>query len=352
MKISAWRNAAGLGMLLTLAACDGGLATLTGGDGEPIDTQVVHPSGVVLEVLSFKRGGDRTLVNVRVLNGRDRDMELDSYRDKGYLLTDSGEKLLLIKSPTNADLAVPAGKAMTGSLVFAGTLPSSGSVSMVLNADDSGNGEYSSNPRFEVALPLDRVGGGSVPEASALSGMTSVPVSRFGPASGGGAGFRAANNASSSLQSVEKLKSDLGAVETERGTVVSLAGDVTFDFDKATIRDAAKPNLDRLAQLVAAGSAGQIAVEGHTDAKGDDDYNKRLSEARAEAVKAYLIGKGAEASRLRTIGLGELRPVAPNAKPDGSDDKAGRQRNRRVEVILPKASGTAAPASGASATPG
>lgn len=146
---------------------------------------------------------------------------------------------------------------------------------------------------------------------------------------------------------MQKLQTELGAVETERGVVVSLPGDVLFDFDKATIRPDAQGTLDTLAQLIAAGPAGQITVEGHTDAKGDDAYNKRLSEQRAEAVRTYLLGKGADGGRMRTIGLGELRPVAPNITSEGADDEAGRQKNRRVEVILPKA---AAAATGAATT--
>lgn len=315
--------------------------TLTGGEGDPVNTQIVHPAGVVLEVLSFKRTVDRTLVSVRVLNGRDRDITLAGRGDNSYVVTDSGEKLLLVSSSNNANLAVPAGKVMDGALIFAGNLPTSGQAAIILNANDSGSGEYSSRPRFEVTLPLDRAGGGTVPEKSALSNMRGVPVSRFGPSTTAGSNFGASNASSSSFQSITKLKSDLGAVETDRGTVVSLSGDVTFDFDKATIREAAQPTLDRLAQLISEGSAGQIVIEGHTDAKGDDNYNKRLSETRAAAVKDYLVGKGVDAARLSIIGLGELRPVAPNAKSDGSDDEAGRQQNRRVEVILPNTTTTA-----------
>lgn len=335
-------RAAAAASLLALSGCDSGLFTLTGGEGGPVNTQIVHPAGVVLEVLSFKRDADRTLVNVRVLNGRDRDITLAGGGDNSYIVTDGGDKLLLVSSPTNANLAVPAGKVMDGALVFAGTPPSSGQAALVLNANDSSSGEYSSRPRFEVSLPLDRVGGGAVPDNSELSNMRGVPVSRFSPARPAGSNFGTSNASSSSFQAVEKLKSDLGAVETDRGTVVSLSGDVTFDFDKATIREAAKPKLDRLAQLISGGSAGQIVIEGHTDAKGDDGYNKRLSQARAAAVKAYLAGKGVDAARLSTIGLGELRPVAPNANSDGSDDEVGRQQNRRVEVILPTTTATAA----------
>jgi outer membrane protein OmpA-like peptidoglycan-associated protein len=330
-------------VLLATTACNG-LVSL-GGEGKPIDAQVVHPNATVLQILSLARSGDRSVVNIRVMNGRERDIELNAVKDQSYIVTDSGEKLMLVPSPTNADLAVPPGKAMDGALVFAGTLPSSGSATLVLNGHDSRDGQYTSSPRFEVALPLDRAGGGTVPEASALSNMRALPASRIGPAAGGGSSFGAANTATSNLSAVEKLKSELGATESDRGTVVSLPGDVTFDFDKATIRTDAQPTLDRLAQLIAAGGGGDIAIEGHTDAKGDDAYNKRLSEQRAEAVKAYLVGKGVDAARLKSIGLGELRPVAPNIKTDGTDDEAGRQKNRRVEVILPKAApaATAAP---------
>lgn len=328
--------------LLATTAC-GGLVSL-GGQGKPLDMQAVHPNGTVLQLLSIARSGDRSVVNIRVMNGRDREIELSGNRDQSYIVTDSGEKLMLVPSPTNAELAVPPGKAMDGALVFAGKLPSSGNATLILNGSSSRDSVYIPSPRFEVALPLDSAGGGDVPEASALSNMAALPASRLGPATGGGSNFGAAKTATSSLSSVEKLKSELGAVESERGTVVSLPGDVTFDFDKATIRADAQPTLDRLAQLIAAGGAGEIAIEGHTDAKGEDAYNKRLSEQRAEAVKAYLIGKGADTARLRSIGLGELRPVAPNINADGTDDEAGRQKNRRVEVILPKAAGAPTPA--------
>ncbi|MFL0588333.1 OmpA family protein [Sphingomonas olei] len=324
-------------LLLVLAGCDG---AISGGGGAPVDVQAVHPNGAVLQVLSVRSAGERTLVSVRVMNGRDREIRLDAGRENSFILTDSGEKLLLVPSPTNANLAVPPGKMMDGALVFGGTVPSSGSVSLTFNGNGSPDNMYSNSPRFEIALPLAGSRGGSVPEVSALSNMQNLPASTLRIAAGGSSGFGAAGHSTSSLTVVEKLKSELGAVDSDRGTVVSLAGDVTFDFDKATIQAGARTTLDRLAALIQAQPAGQITIEGHTDAKGDDAYNKRLSELRAEAVKTYLVEKGVTADRLQTIGLGELRPVAPNVNADGSDDETGRQRNRRVEVILPQDTST------------
>jgi photosystem I P700 chlorophyll a apoprotein A2 len=75
-------------------------------------------------------------------------------------------------------------------------------------------------------------------------------------------------------------------------------------------------------------------VEGHTDAKGPDDYNQTLSEKRARTVKDWLVARGAMPADARIQGWGERHPVAPNARPDGSDDPQGRQKNRRVAVVL------------------
>ena len=139
----------------------------------------------------------------------------------------------------------------------------------------------------------------------------------------------------SSLTPVDTLKSELNATETDRGTLVSLPGDVTFDFNKATIRPDARPTLDKLAELIKAQNPATVAIEGHTDSKGNDGYNQKLSEARATAVRDYLISvRTVDGTRLATKGLGELKPVAANMAPDGKDDEAGRARNRRVEVVL------------------
>jgi outer membrane protein OmpA-like peptidoglycan-associated protein len=78
-----------------------------------------------------------------------------------------------------------------------------------------------------------------------------------------------------------------------------------------------------------------VLIEGHTDGKGTHAYNMTLSDKRAASVKSWLVQNGGVvASRITTRGWGETKPVAPNKKPDGSDDPAGRQKNRRVEITI------------------
>jgi outer membrane protein OmpA-like peptidoglycan-associated protein len=134
---------------------------------------------------------------------------------------------------------------------------------------------------------------------------------------------------------VATLKSELNARETERGTLISLPGDILFDFDEHAIRREARPTLAKLAELIRRTPGGRVVIEGHTDAKGSDAYNLQLSERRARAVARWLEQRhGIEPARLDEEGLGETRPTVPNTHPDGSDDPQGRQLNRRVEVIL------------------
>jgi outer membrane protein OmpA-like peptidoglycan-associated protein len=80
-----------------------------------------------------------------------------------------------------------------------------------------------------------------------------------------------------------------------------------------------------------------VEIEGFTDSKGAADYNLRLSNARAESVRDWMIEhEGLHGAGFATQGFGSTRPVAPNTKPDGSDDLAGRQKNRRVEIVIRK----------------
>jgi len=133
------------------------------------------------------------------------------------------------------------------------------------------------------------------------------------------------------VQQLEQAKRDLGAEETALVVRVELPADVLFDFDKADIRADAATALAQLATIIAAYPNGRVELFGHTDSKGDDAYNQRLSERRAQAVSSWLSDKhGVDPARMTTRGLGESKPVADNATDEG------RQKNRRVEAIVHK----------------
>ncbi|HWS72647.1 MAG TPA: OmpA family protein [Thermoanaerobaculia bacterium] len=126
--------------------------------------------------------------------------------------------------------------------------------------------------------------------------------------------------------------------ETDTEVRVDLAADVLFDFDKADLLPKAEETLQRAADFVKERNkaAAVVRIEGHTDAKGSDSYNRKLSLRRADSVKRWLTSHGLSAMRFSTEGFGATKPVAPNQKPDGSDDPVGRQKNRRVEIVIQK----------------
>jgi outer membrane protein OmpA-like peptidoglycan-associated protein len=119
---------------------------------------------------------------------------------------------------------------------------------------------------------------------------------------------------------------------------ILLAADVLFDFDKANLRpDAVATLRQAAAKMKAARPHSAIRIEGYTDAKGADALNLHLSQQRAEAVETWLIqNAGMSVSAFVSKGFGAARPVAPNRKPDGQDNPAGRQLNRRFEIVVTK----------------
>ena len=136
-----------------------------------------------------------------------------------------------------------------------------------------------------------------------------------------------ASQARSQLESTQQQLADLQAKQTERGMVLTLS-DVLFDTNESTLKPGAAARLDRIASYLQANSNTHIIIEGYTDSTGTAAYNERLSERRAQAVADQLESRGIPADRVRTVGRGEESPVATNAT------QAGRQQNRRVEVIF------------------
>lgn len=134
------------------------------------------------------------------------------------------------------------------------------------------------------------------------------------------------------LEQTRQQLSDLQAKQTDRGMVLTL-GDVLFDTNAATLKPGAAERLDRLASYLTQNEGTRIIIEGHTDSRGSDAYNEELSRRRAQAVADALLTRGVRSNRFDILGRGEAVPVANNESP------AGRQQNRRVEIIFSDQSG-------------
>lgn len=120
---------------------------------------------------------------------------------------------------------------------------------------------------------------------------------------------------------------EMEAEQTDRGMVLTL-GDVLFDLNRADLKPAGEQTISRLADFMSEYEERRVRVEGYTDSTGAASYNQGLSERRAEAVRNALTDMGISRSRIETRGYGEEYPVASN------DSAAGRQQNRRVEIVI------------------
>lgn len=143
---------------------------------------------------------------------------------------------------------------------------------------------------------------------------------------------RAALAAQRRAEELAERVNELEAQQTERGLVLTL-GDVLFDVDEATLKPGGQRAVSQLTEFLTEYPERNVLIEGHTDNTGTAEYNMDLSERRADAVRQALIAKGIAGSRIRAVGLGEQYPVA------GNESSAGRQQNRRVEVIISDESG-------------
>lgn len=107
-----------------------------------------------------------------------------------------------------------------------------------------------------------------------------------------------------------------------------------FEYDQAQLHPRAQKQLEIVAGLLKSDANKKLHIAGHTDAKGSDDYNLQLSRSRADTVKSQLVALGVSEAQIITTGLGKAQPLGPNQKADGTDDPAGRSKNRRAEIYL------------------
>jgi outer membrane protein OmpA-like peptidoglycan-associated protein len=133
-----------------------------------------------------------------------------------------------------------------------------------------------------------------------------------------------------SNEALERLAAANAAMvkHDDRGTVITLSGNVLFASGKSQLLPGAQNGLSQVAEALKTQNDTKLVVEGHTDSTGNDATNQSLSKARAEAVQSYLVSRGIPAARISSVGLGSSRPVADNKTPDG------RANNRRVEIVV------------------
>lgn len=208
-----------------------------------------------------------------------------------------------------------------------------GNIDILINADGSGAYEHTHSSEGNIDITVDSNGIGTYEQVFGPNGNVEVDfvtdigildpnLTDIGP----NPIFFVADR----FPSLAKL----GSLAPPCVTVVRLDADVLFDFDSDVLRAEAGPVVEQVAaSLLATGKS--LEVHGHTDALGSDAYNLDLSERRAVAFAQALMAQGVTAE-ITTVGFGETQPVAPNENADGTDDPAGRQLNRRIEIVIPE----------------
>jgi len=146
---------------------------------------------------------------------------------------------------------------------------------------------------------------------------------------GGAAGGVIGNKMDKQASEIDNALPGADVVRVGEGIKLVLGENaVRFDFNKSTLTAQAKANLDKLVKVFTEYPDTNIVIYGYTDSSGADDYNLKLSQQRAEAVKSYLSKKGVSSARFTTTGMGEADPIESN------ETDAGRSKNRRVEFAI------------------
>lgn len=150
----------------------------------------------------------------------------------------------------------------------------------------------------------------------------------IGATVGGATGAVIGHQMDKQAEEIKKTVPDAKVERVGEGIVVEFSSNVLFGFDKSGLTADAKTNLDKLVKVLDAYPDTDIEVQGHTDSKGSESYNRNLSVERASAASNYLRGNGITTNRISIKGFGESTPKYNN------DSETGRAQNRRVEFLI------------------
>ncbi|WP_131667840.1 OmpA family protein [Psychrobacter pygoscelis] len=192
-------------------------------------------------------------------------------------------------------------------------------------ATDPATGQQHINKAALGAL-AGAAGGAAISKAT--GGDKTGRDAAIGAAVGGGIGYYMDRQAKQLQQQMSGTGVTVQQNQQTGNIDLVMPGNITFAFDDARLNPSFMPTLDRLASTMIEYNQTTVSVAGHTDSKGSDAYNRQLSGDRANAVANYLISRGVDRSRIRTVAYGESQPIASN------NTEAGRQQNRRVELTI------------------
>lgn len=170
--------------------------------------------------------------------------------------------------------------------------------------------------------------GGAVGAAIGKAAGNTALGAIIGAAVGGTAGALIGRYMDKQAEEIEK---DIEGAKVERvgeGIKITFDSGILFETGKSNLQPTAKANIEKLSKILMKYEDTNVLIEGHTDADGSEEFNQKLSDARANTVAAHAKGQGVTSSRITTVGYGELQPVASNETADG------KRLNRRVEIAI------------------
>ncbi|GAB2772378.1 hypothetical protein GCM10027275_14070 [Rhabdobacter roseus] len=203
-----------------------------------------------------------------------------------------------------------------------------GLVALTLAASSLSSCKNSKLSRQEKGALIGVGAGGAAGAAIGKAAGNTAVGAIIGAAVGGSAGAVIGIYMDKQAKELEKSVEGAKVERVGEGIRMTFDSGLLFGFDSAELTSATKKNLDNLAEVLQKYEDTEILIEGHTDGQGTEAYNQKLSERRAAAVAQYLRSDKVARKRLDTVGYGKMQPIASN------DTEAGRQQNRRVEVVI------------------